>query len=146
MKLEPRRNHVLGRFVIKRKLSTIVIPNEAAGVSKFIVVDAVGPDAEAAGIKVGDMITPKTVLSPKGGLAYLFSAIITDEGQRPLIEEPNIAAIVSDLNLNEFLVQTESGAKYVPFDSDEAAKPIGPLRKDRPKANHEHEAFAGAPV
>lgn len=144
MKHEPRHNYVLGRFVIGRRPSAVVLTNEAVGVSKFIVVDAVGPDAEAAGIKVGDIVTPKTVLSPKGGLAYLFSVIITDEGQRPLIEEQHIATVISDLNLEKFLVQTESGAKYVPFDSDEAAKSLGAVK--RKTENGQKDAVAGAPA
>ena len=141
MKLAPRRNQVLGRLAITRRSSTIVLSDEKKGASTFIYVDAVGPDAEAAGIKVGDMVTPKAVPTQKG-FTYLFLTVLTDEGHRPLIEEPNIAAVVSDLDLREFLVQTESASRYVPFDSDEAAKPLGEATSRRDNGH----AVAGAPV
>jgi hypothetical protein len=141
MKLAPRRNQVLGRLAICRRASTIVLTDEKKGTSTFIYVDAVGPDAEAAGIKVGDMITPKAVPTAKG-FTYLFASIITDAGLRALIEEPNIAAVVSDLNLDDFNVQTESASQYVPFDSDEAAKSLGKA----PRQDNGHAAVAGAPV
>lgn len=114
MKLVPRHNQIIGRIVIKRSRTTILRPDETKNISKFVLVDAVGLEAAAAGIKVGDVILPTNIAN-----------IFLDGGTnfRPLVEEKNVAAVVRDFDLaGEFIVQSESGARFVGFDHEEAAK------------------------
>jgi hypothetical protein len=115
VKLIPRHNQVIGRIVIKRVLSSIVRPDETKGTTKFVLVDAVGPGAAAAGVRVGAVVLPK-----------MMSNIVLDGGVifRPLVDEENIAATLTDLDLSEFAVQTDSGAEYVPLDSPRAARSL----------------------
>lgn len=113
MKFVPRRSQIIGRMVIKRASSMIVRVDESK-VTKFILVDAVGEEAAANGIKVGDLVVPTAV-----------SNIVMNEGFRPVLEEKNVAFFVTDVPLSELAVQTDGGTKYVSFDSPDAAKPLG---------------------
>ena len=146
MKLAPRRDQILGRFAIERRQSAVTLTDESKGVAKFIFVDAVGPEAEAAGIKVGDMLAPRAVLTAKG-FSYPMTAVVTYKGVRALIREQDVAATVPDLDLEEFSVQTDSLSSYVPFDSDQAAQSIGVGHKAAPESGRNGGgAVAGAPV
>jgi hypothetical protein len=115
VKFVPRHSQIIGRVVIKRSSSSIVRVDETK-VTKFVLVDAVGPGAEAKGIKVGDVVVAKTL-----------SHIVMDGGTsfRPSLEEESIAFFVADLALDELAVQTDSGAEFVPLDSPKAAQPLG---------------------
>ena len=114
MKFAPRRNQIIGRAVIKRKFAAILRPNETDGITKFVLVDAVGVDAAAKGIKVGDVIVPLKV-----------GNIVMDGAFRPVVEEENAGLFVTELSPGELLVQTENGSRYVPFDSEDAAVSLG---------------------
>jgi hypothetical protein len=117
MKFEPRRGQAIGRVVIRPTLSTIVRPDETKGISKFVLLDAVGPDLEAKGLKAGDVVLPIKI-----------NTIYLDGGGsfRPMVEEGEIALIVRDWkSLDEFHVQTENGAQYVPFSDPKAAVSLG---------------------
>lgn len=114
MKFVPRRNQVIGRVVIRRSLvSTIVLVDESK-VTKFILIDAVGSEAAANGVKVGDVIVPLTI-----------NNIMLNNGFRPVLDEKNIAFFVTDIAPGELMVQTDSGSKYVPLDADDAAQSLG---------------------
>jgi hypothetical protein len=116
MKLEPLRGQAVGRVVQQPMLSTIVRPDETKGVSKFILLDAVGPDLAAKGIRVGDVVLPMKIHN-----------IVLNDGSsfRPLVEAEHIMLIVRDWKKDEFHVQTENGSQYVPFDDPRAAKSLG---------------------
>ena len=115
MKFVPRRTQIIGRMVIKRSESQIILADETK-VTKFVLVDAVGSDAAASGIKKGDLVVPKAL-----------GQIVLEGGTRfcPFLEEKDVGFFVRDVGLDELLVQTNSGARYVPFNSEDAAKSIG---------------------
>lgn len=115
MKLVPRYSQVVGRMVIRRSSSTIIIGDDTK-VTKFLLVDAVGEGAAKAGVKVGDIVVPVALTN-----------IVLDSGYSfcPFLEEKNIAFFVRDVNVDQLLIQTPAGTKYVPFDSPEAAKAVG---------------------
>lgn len=110
MKFTPRYAHIIGRMVIQKDASLIV--RDQTKVSKFVIVDAVGDGVN--GIKPGDMVLP-----------VMLGNIILNDGFRPYLEEKNIAFLVTDVSLSDLLIQTHNGSKYVPFDSPEAAYPMG---------------------
>jgi len=116
VKLKPRHNQAIGRVVIKRVLSSIVRPDETKNTTKFVLIDAVGPGAQAAGLKVGDVV-----------LAAKLSSFVLDGGAffRPILDEKDIMFWATDLALDELLVQTDSGGNYVQFNAKDAAKSFG---------------------
>jgi hypothetical protein len=105
---------IIGRMVIRKMESTIILTDEAK-VTKFILVDAVGVDAAAKGIKVGDLIIAKALgnVVLDAGTVYI-----------PICEEPNIVFFVEEVTLDQLLVQHKSGKRFVPFDADDAAPNI----------------------
>jgi len=115
VKLVPRQNQAIGRIVIKRILANIVRPDETKNTTKFVLIDAVGSEAQAAGIKVGDVVLPDKL-----------SNILLDGGVsfRPIVDEKDIRAIVTDVTLDELMVQTDNGSKFVTFDADDAAQSL----------------------
>jgi hypothetical protein len=116
VKFEPRRGQAVGRIVIRPTNSSIIRPDETKGLTKFMLVDAVGPDLEAKGLKVGDIVMPTSI-----------SGIMMQNGAsfRPMANDENIALVIRDWeSLVEFHVQTESGAQYVPFTDPRAAKSL----------------------
>jgi putative aminopeptidase FrvX len=115
VKFTPRRNQVTGRIVIKRMMSVIVRPDETKHTSKFILVDAVGSEAQEAGIKVGDIVVPESMknLALDGGVIF-----------RPILDEKTVMGFMTEVSLDELLVQTDNASKFVPFDADDAAKSI----------------------
>jgi len=112
VKLTPRHSQIIGRVVIKRALSSIVRPDETRATTKFVLVDAVGPKAAAAGIRVGDIVLPR-----------MMSNIQLDGGVS-LVDEPDIAAILTDVDAATIAVQTDGGTEYVPLDSPRAARSL----------------------
>lgn len=117
MKFEPRRNQAVGRIVVRLSHSTIVRPDETKNTTKFILIDAVGPDVKD--LKVGDIVMPTKVsgISMEGGASF-----------RPMADDENIALVVRDwTSLDEFRVQNESGSEYVEFKDPRAAKSLGAI-------------------
>ncbi len=124
MKFVPRHNQIIGRMVVKRASSTIHI-GDPTKVTKFILVDAVGAGAAAAGVKAGDIIVPKSL-----------SQIVMENGTSfcPFLEEKDIAFFVRDLLPGEMLIQSASGTKYVGLESPEAAEVFGGQETEESKA------------
>jgi len=122
VKFVPRRNQVIGRVVIRRTLTSIVLVDESK-VTKFILIDAVGEEAAANGVKVGDVIVPLTI-----------NNIMLNNGFRPVLDEKNIAFFVTDIAPGELMVQTDSGSKYVPLDAEDAAQSLGAPSVDQEEA------------
>lgn len=117
MKFEPRYGQAVGRIVIRRPTSTILRADPTKGTTKYLLLDAVGPDCEARGLKVGDVVVPIKI-----------NSVVIDNGTafRPFVEEKEVALIVRDwASLDEFHVQTENAAEYVPFSDPKAALPLG---------------------
>ena len=115
MKFAPRHNMAIGRMVIKKSESQIIRVDETK-VTKFILVDAVGADAAASGIKVGDLVVVNALgnIVLDAGTVYL-----------PVFEEKNVVFFVKGVDQKDLLVQTSRGDRFVPFDSEIAAKPFG---------------------
>jgi hypothetical protein len=113
MRFEPRRSQTTGRIIIKRVLKTIIRPDETKNTTKFMLVDGVGDEAKAAGIHVGDVVLPGQ-----------FENFILDGGVffRPIVEEKDIRMVIRNAVLDEFMMQTDSGSEFVPFDDAKAAK------------------------
>lgn len=61
MKLVPKRDQMLGRLLITKLDSAIIAPDATRGVSKMILVQAVGAGAAAEGYKVGDLVVPRQI-------------------------------------------------------------------------------------
>jgi len=133
MKFAPRGSQIIGRMTIRRSESKIIRIDESK-VTKFVLVDAVGPDAAAKGVKVGDLLIVTTLrqIVLDAGMVYL-----------PMAEEKDIALFVTDVTLDELLIQTASGKDFVSFDSPDAAKSLGATPKT---ANGNTNVVAGAPV
>ena len=114
MKFAPRRSQIIGRMLIEKSQSLIITIDETR-VTKYLLVDAVGVEAAAVGIKVGDVVVPKAVghMILKNGTIY-----------SPWIEEKDIGVFAKDWSLDDFLVQTHSGKQFVPFDSPEAMESL----------------------
>jgi hypothetical protein len=114
---QPRRDQAVGRIVVRLTVSAIVRPDETKGTTKFLLIDAVGPDLKD--LKVGDVVMPTAIsgISMEGGVSF-----------RPMANDANIALVVRDWkSLDEFLVQNESGSEYVPFSDPRAAKALGTI-------------------
>jgi len=128
VKLTPRRNQVIGRIVIKRVLSTIVRPDETKDTTKFILIDAVGPDAHDKGLRVGTIILPTamSVINLDGGVV-----------RRPMVDEDHIAAILTEVSPDDLAVQTDSATEYVPLDSPRAALPLAESLIPEPRSSSE---------
>ena len=121
MKLEPRRGQAVGRVVVRPTTSTILRPDETSGITKYLLLDAVGPDLEAKGLKAGDIVVPVKINSivMDGGVIFI-----------PFVQEENVALVVRDWSsLDEFHVQTDSGTQYVPFTDPRAAPSRGYVRE-----------------
>jgi hypothetical protein len=118
VKLIPRRNQAIGRIVVKRIMSFIVRPDETKNTTKFVLIDAVGAVAEAAGIRVGDIVLPGKMgnILLDGGASF-----------RPLLDEEDIRAWATDVNLSDLVVQTDNGSGFVSFDAKDAAQPLGDM-------------------
>lgn len=116
MKFIPRHSQAVGRTVIKKPKSNIILLNETKNTTKFVLIDAVGPGAAAAGLKVGDVIIARVInnIVMSGGALF-----------RPMVEEKDVALFVTDLGPGDLAVQTESGEKFVPLDHEEAAQSMG---------------------
>jgi hypothetical protein len=120
-------------MTIKKSDSKIIRVNETK-VTKYILVDAVGPKAAAEGIRVGDIVLVVSIrnIVQDAGLVFI-----------PFADEKDVVLFGTDVTRDELLVQTLSGKEFVPFDSPEAA----PSFAASPKAsNGQQDAVAGAPV
>lgn len=116
---------IMGRMVI-RKTESLIILSDQAKVTKFILVDAVGLDAAAKGIKVGDLV-----------IASALGNIVMDRGTvyLPICEEKNIVFFVEDVTQDQLLVQDKGGHNFVAFDADEAAPNVAaPAREPEAQA------------
>jgi len=115
VKFVPRSNEVIGRVVVKRFLSAIVRPDETKNTTKFLLIDGVGVNAQAAGFKVGDIV-----------LAQKFGNIMLDGGvvYRPIVEMSEIRSWVTGVSLDELVVQSENASQFVPFEHADAAKSL----------------------
>ena len=115
MKFAPRHAQIVGRMTIRKSESTIILTNEKE-VTKFLLVDAVGPDAARAGIRIGDLVVVTALKN-----------VVLDAGTvyMPLVDEKDVALHVLELSLDSLLIQVASGKKFVPFDSPEAAASLG---------------------
>lgn len=60
MRLEPDADWIIGRALLAKSKSIIVSPN-TRGITRFFLIDAVGPAASDAGYRIGDIVTPRTV-------------------------------------------------------------------------------------
>lgn len=115
MKFEPRHGQVFGRIVVQPPSSAIVRPDETKDVTKFVLIDAVGPDVKD--LKVGDVIVPTTLFTIK-----MDNGTVT----RPFLDEKDVRFTLRGwTSLDEFHVQTDSAAQYVPFSDPRAAKSFG---------------------
>lgn len=72
MKLIPKRDQLLGRLLITKLESPIVVPDATKGVTKMILVTAVGEDAAAEGYRAGDLVIPRSIgtMPLRGGSQY----------------------------------------------------------------------------
>jgi hypothetical protein len=125
MRFSPRGNMIMGRMVI-RKTDSLIILTDQAKVTKFILVDGVGPDAATKGIKVGDLV-----------IASALGNIVMDRGTvyLPICEEKNIVFFVEDVKPEQLLVQDKGGNNYVAFDSEDAAPNVAaPAREPEAQA------------
>jgi hypothetical protein len=120
VKFTPRNNQIIGRMTIKRSESKIIRIDETK-VTKYLLVDAVGPGAAAKGVKVGDLLVVLKLrhIVQDAGLVYV-----------PFADEEDIALFVTDVAPNELLIQTLSGKEFVQFDSPDAAESFGAARKE----------------
>lgn len=135
MKFIPRNNQFIGRMTIKKSDSTIIL-TDAPKVTKYILVDAVGPGAAAAGIKVGDLVVVMRVMN-----------MVLDAGRVfiPWADEKDVGLWVTDVTQDDLLIQTPNGKEFVPFDSDEASPSYG--KNPQPQNGRAADAaIAGAPV
>ncbi len=117
MKFVPRHTQVVGRIVVKKRASSqIVRPDETKGITKFVLIDALGPEAEASGLKVGDIVLPQQISNVvlEGGTSF-----------RPMFDEREIKLLVRELDSSEMMIQTDNAANFVPYDSPDAAKSLG---------------------
>jgi hypothetical protein len=134
MKFVPRNTQLIGRMTIRKSESKIIRGDETK-VTKYLLVDAVGPEAASKGIKVGDIV-----------LVVSIKHIVQDAGMVfiPFAEEKDVVLFATDISLDELLVQTPSGKEFVPFDSLEAATSFGATQRTSNGAGD--AAVAGAPV
>jgi energy-converting hydrogenase Eha subunit G len=116
VKFIPRNDHIVGRMMIKRSDSTIIL-NDATKVTKYVFVDAVGPGAAEKGIKVGDVVVITKLMS-----------IVQDAGRVyiPFCEEKDVALFATDVDIEkDLLIQVPSGREFVAFDHDQAMQSVG---------------------
>jgi hypothetical protein len=112
--------------MVIRKTESLIILSDQAKVTKFILVDAVGTEAAAKGIKVGDLV-----------IASALGNIVMDRGTvyLPICEEKNIVFFVEDVTPDQLLVQDKGGHNFVAFDSDDAAPNVAaPAREPEAQA------------
>jgi hypothetical protein len=115
---EPRPGQAVGRVVMQMNVSSLIVrPDETKGTTKLVLLDAIGPDLAAKGLKVGDIVLPSKVSGAvmNGGASF-----------RPIVNEQDILLVLRNwTSLDEFRVQTESGSEYVAFNNPKAAPSLG---------------------
>lgn len=99
MKLEPKKDWMIGRLVVTKPSSTILLADYSKHVSKFILVEAVSEGARAAGFDVGQLVMPTHMQSIflRGGAYHRVSCSIE-----------NVLCVVYDEPLTEFMNQDGS--------------------------------------
>ncbi len=112
MKFIPRATHIIGRTMIMKSDKKIILTDETKQ-TKFVYVDAVGEAVKD--VKVGDLLVPRVV-----GNIQLNNGVWC-----PFLEEQHVGFFVTDVNPDELLIQTANGQKYVPIESEDAARPLG---------------------
>lgn len=90
MKLVPKRDQILGRLLITKLDSPIVVADATKGVTKMLLVLAVGADAAEEGYKVGDLVIPRAIgnMPLRGGSRYTYfcdrkDVLFSVEGANP---------------------------------------------------------------
>ena len=128
MKFIPRHAQIVGRTIMKRVLTTIVRPDENKNTTKFILIDGLGPEAAAAGLKVGDIVLPTKIgnVMIDGGVSV-----------RPIMVEQDVAFVLADVRLEDFYIQTEDGKRYVSLDDKEAAASFCQAKPENGRASAE---------
>lgn len=134
MKFIPRNDQLIGRMTIKRSESKIIV-SDPTKVTKYILVDAVGPGAAAKGIKVGDYVVVVSVRH-----------IVQDAGRVfiPWADEKDVHLFATDIGPNEMLIQTLNGKEFVAFDSLEAAPSFGAPAPERSNGEQQYAVEARA--
>jgi hypothetical protein len=109
--LEPLHDQVIGRLVITRPSSTIILTDLTENVSKFVLIETVSQAAAEAGYRPGDLVMPRAVgnIFLKGGNYHRVVFSIKDSVCR-----------VRDVPLSEFV--DSNGAEVVPVEAQEAAE------------------------
>lgn len=118
-------------MTIKRSDSKIIRVDETK-VTKYLLVDAVGPGAAAKGIKVGDYVVVTRIMH-----------VVQDAGMVfiPFADEEYVALFAREIGPNELLMQTLSGKEFVAFDSPDAAPSFGAVEPPvEHKSNGEQHA------
>jgi hypothetical protein len=109
---------MIGRIVITRPRSTIILVDASKDTSKFLLVDAAHPDT---GYKPGDLVMPGA-----WGKIHLFGGSY----HRPILNKASIVTDVTDWQPRHLLIQNDAATKFVPFDSTEAARPLDECLQD----------------
>ncbi len=65
MRFEPVNSWVIGRALLPKPTSTIIIPNDKEGRTRFYLIDDVSPEADAKGYKKGDLVIAEHVFDMK---------------------------------------------------------------------------------
>lgn len=130
MKFAPRNNQIVGRMTIRKSESKIIRTDETK-VTKYILVDAVGPGAAAKGIAVGDLVVVISIrhIVQDAGLVFI-----------PFADEEAVVLFATDVTLDDLLVQTPGGKEFVPFGSETAAESFGVPHKERKQNGAEQYA------
>jgi hypothetical protein len=94
MRLEPKRDQVIGRVAITKLSERIIAPDATKNVTKFVLLEEISPEAEAKGYRRGDLVLPRAINSIflKGG-AYHRAVFSIDE----------ILCVVHDLSFEDLV-------------------------------------------
>jgi len=130
MKFVPKTGQLIGRLVITKPRSSIVLADPTKETSKFLLIDAA---AEDTGYKEGDMVMPSEI-----GKIHLFGGIY----QRPLLDKSKVVVGVEDWNPDDLLIQNEGAGKFVEFGASDAARPLNECLKSIVRLPPSEEAGA----
>ena len=102
MKLEPVNGYIIGRIAITKTAGLIVSPDPSKNTSKFVYVESVSSQAEAAGYRPGDLVMPKALgqIFLQGGGYLRVTLPITD-----------VICFVREVSMDEFV--DHSGQPFV---------------------------------
>lgn len=109
MTLDPMPKDIIGKILItKKEASRIVLPDDPTkGVSKFVLVEAVGADIKE--IKPGDLVLPEFINNVwlRGGKMHI-----------ALVSIDKVRLVVRDPDLNDFV--DKDGKPFEPAGSEPA--------------------------